>query len=349
MSVLYVVDQGAQLIKRGNRLLVEKKGTVIQEVHAFKLNQVVLVGGIGISTPAIAFLLQEGIDTVFLSIHGKYRGRLVAKFGKNIILRKAQFDRLADHDFAIALARKYVRGKLDNMRVLLRRHNRNLKDDEVTSSIHAIRRMNSKVEDTETFDSLRGVEGKGSAAYFRGFRRAIRVDDMPFRGRSRRPPRDAVNVLLSFGYTLLANTVQTAVDLVGFDPFMGCLHAVDYGRPSLVLDLMEEFRPVLVDALVLRVVNRRTIGPRDFFHQEDVERPPDGVELESPTREDYPILLSHTGMKKFITQYEGRLREKVYFIPSGKRLLFKDIVSEQARLLARHVRGEQQYEPYKMP
>jgi CRISP-associated protein Cas1 len=155
-------------------------------------------------------------------------------------------------------------------------------------------------------------------------------------------------VLLSFGYTLLANTVQSALDVVGFDPFMGCLHAVDYGRPSLVLDVMEEFRPILVDSLVLRVVNRRVITPRDFFKQEDVEPPAPGVELESPGKEDYPILLSHVGMKKFITQYEARAREKTFYLPQEKRLEFRDVVLEQARLLARHVRGEGAYEPYTM-
>jgi len=348
MSVMYVIDQGATIYKRGNRLVVEKMGNVLQEVHAFKVGQIVLMGNIQISTPTIAFLLQEGIDTVFLSTHGKYRGRLVAKFGKNILLRKMQFDRMGDPAFSLALAKQYVGGKLENQRVLLRRHNQELRDQTITISIHELRVMLNKVNSADNFDSLRGIEGKATAAFFQGLRKAIRVDDMPFNERSRRPPRDPVNVLLSFGYTLLANTVQTAVDVVGFDPFMGCLHSMDYGRPSLVLDLMEEFRPVLTDSLILRIINRRTITSRDFFKQEEVEPPPPGVELESPEKEDYPILLSHVGMKKFITQYEARLREKIFHLPTERRLQLREVVLEQARLLARHVRGEESYRPFKL-
>jgi len=348
MAVMYVIDQGANLLKRGNRLVVEKMGEIIQEIHAFKVEQVVLMGNIQISAPTIAFLLQEGIDTVFLSLHGKYRGRLVAKFGKNIVLRKAQFDRMGDPVFALNLARKYVEGKLSNQRVLLRRHNQELRDEVITEAIHNLRLMLERVNSADSFDVLRGIEGKGTAAFFRGFRKAILVEDMPFKDRTRRPPRDPVNVLLSFGYTLLANTVQTAVDIVGFDPFMGCLHAVDYGRPSLVLDLMGEFRPVLIESLVLRVVNRGVIRSKDFFKQEDVEPPPPGVELEEPGKEDYPILLSHLGMKKFIAQYEARLRERIFHIPIEKKISFRDVVLEQARLLARHVRGEEDYEPFRI-
>lgn len=348
MSVMYVIDQGATIYKRGNRFVVEKLGNILQEVHAFKVGQIVLMGNIQISTPTIAFLLQEGIDTVFLSTHGKYRGRLVAKFGKNILLRKMQFDRMGDPSFSLALAKQYVEGKLENQRVLLRRHNQELKDQTITTSIHELRVMLNKVNSAGNFDTLRGIEGKATVAFFQGLRKAIRVDDMPFNERSRRPPRDPVNVLLSFGYTLLANTVQTAVDVVGFDPFMGCLHSVEYGRPSLVLDLMEEFRPVLIDSLILRIINRRTITSRDFFKQDEVEPPPPGVELESPGKEDYPILLSHVGLKKFITQYEARLREKIFHLPTERRLEFREVVTEQARLLARHVRGEESYRPFKL-
>jgi len=218
---MYVIDQGANLVKKGNLIVAEKMGQTIQEVHAFKVNQVVLMGNIQVSAPTIAFLLQEGIDTVFLSLHGKFRGRLVSKFGKNILLRKMQFDRMGHPGFSLSLAKKYVEGKLENQRVLLRRHNQELRNEDITASLHDIRMMLEKVASSENFDSLRGVEGKGTAAFFRGLRKAIRAEGMPFDNRSRRPPRDPVNVLLSFGYTLLANTVQSALDVVGFDPFMG--------------------------------------------------------------------------------------------------------------------------------
>ncbi len=346
MSVLYVIDQGASLHKKGNRLVIEKQGREIQSVHAFKVDQVVLMGTIFITPPTIAYLLAEGIDTVFLSVHGKYRGRLVARMGKNVLLRQEQFRVLCDPEVAWKLAAKYISGKLLNCRVVLRKQNSQLNDQEITQAIHMLRVLIKRLERATDMDEIRGIEGKGTAVYFQGLRKAIRAADMPFNARTRRPPRDPVNILLSLGYTLLANTVETSVNLVGFDPYLGCLHGVEYGRPSLVLDLMEEFRPVMVDSLVLRLINRRVITSRHFYRNEESEPLPDGMELEHPTPADYPILLSHEGMKRFIVNYEARLNEKIFYLPEQRRLTFRDVCTAQARLLARHVRGEAVYEPF---
>ncbi|MHC1588000.1 MAG: CRISPR-associated endonuclease Cas1 [Candidatus Syntropharchaeia archaeon] len=345
---MYIVDQGTVLRKKGNRLVVEKKGEVVSWVHAHKIEQVVLLGNIFVSPSAVNYLLKHGIDTVFLSFSGKYQGRLVAQFGKNVLLRQAQFNRLSDPAVQLELAQSYVFGKLQNSRTLLRRHNQDLQLPQITEALHAMRRLIERVKTTKDLDTLRGIEGKGTAIYFQGFRHAIKAPDMSFGTRSRRPPRDAVNVLLSFGYTLLANTIQTAAAMVGFDPYLGCLHSIDYGRPSMVLDLMEEFRPVLVDSLVLRVVNKRIITPRDFFYQEDAQVPPEGEELEELDRSDYPILLSHQGMKKFITHYETRLNERALYPLRGQILTYRQICIEQARLLARHLKGEDTYKPFLM-
>lgn len=348
MGVLYVIEQGAYLHKRGNRLVVEKGREEIQSLLSFKVDQVVLMGNVQVSSSTVAFLLEKGIDTVFLSLYGKYRGRLVSQFGKNIFLRQTQFRRLDDPQFSLEMAKKYVEGKLSNCRTLLRRHNYDLKDERITESLHRLRRMLEKVPHAQEFEELRGVEGNGTREYFAGLKHALRNPELRFDGRSRRPPRDEVNALMSFGYTLLGNVVQTAVNTVGLDPFFGSLHATDYGRPSLVLDLMEEFRPVLVDALLLRVVNRHVITKKDFFIQKEAEIPPEGVEVEDLTPSDYPVLLTHEGMKKFIMQFEGRLQERTYYPPLEKRFTFRDICLEQVRLLVRAMNGEEPYEPYRM-
>jgi CRISPR-associated protein Cas1 len=346
VAILYVTEQGAALLKRGNRLVVEKLGKTVQWVHAFKVEQVVLMGAVSLSPGAVAFLLQEGIDTVFLSMYGKYRGRLISQFGKNIDLRRLQFQKLAEPEFCLGMARAAVQGKLHNCRVLLRRQNQELGREEITRAIHQLRRLARQAGGCETAESLLGVEGAGAAAYFGVFKYLLRVEDIRFDGRNRRPPRDPVNVLLSLGYTLLANAVQTQVHIAGLDPYLGCLHRPEYGRPSLVLDLMEEFRPVLVDLLVLTVINRRIIRATDFYRPEEQEPAAFDFAAEEPVKEGYPILLTHQGMKKFIAQFEGRLQQKTLHVPRGQRLSYRDICLEQVRLWVRHLQGEAPYSSF---
>jgi CRISPR-associated protein Cas1 len=348
MGILYITEQGATLVKDGNRLLVEKQGKVIRWAHAFKLDQVVLMGNVSISSPAIAYLLQEGIDTVFLSYHGKYRGRLVSQFGKNVELRRMQFRRLEDPDFRLTRARAYVRGKLDNCRVLLRSQNRGVMNESVTAAVHRLRVLARRTEKAETVEGLMGMEGTGAATHFGCFQHLIRVDDIRFDGRNRRPPKDPVNVLLSLGYTLLANAIQTQTHIVGLDPGVGCLHGIEYGRPSLVLDLMEEFRPVIVDSLVLKVINKRIIRATDFYRPEDREPAAFDFAEEESVKEGFPILLRHEGMKKFIAQFEERLNQQVLYVPQGRRLTYRGVFLEQVRLFARTLAGEAEYVPFAM-
>lgn len=347
MAILYVTDQGATLVKRGNRLAVEKQKRLIHWIHSFKVEQVILMGNVNLSPGAIAFLLQEGIDTVFLSFYGKYRGRLVAHLGKNIELRRRQFARISDSGFRLAQARAVVQGKIYNCRVFLRRQNRELQSDTVAAAVHQLRRQATQTQAAYSLETLMGLEGSAAAAYFGCFPYLIRVADMPFPGRNRRPPRDPVNVLLSLGYTLLANALHTQVQVAGLDPYLGCLHSPDYGRPSLVLDLMEEFRPVLVDALVLQLVNKRIIKPTDFFRPEEREPAAFDFAEPDPVREGYPILLGHEGLKKFVTFFERRLNQKVFYLPRAERLSYRGVLLAQVRQFIRTLEDEEApYQPF---
>jgi len=343
VAILYVTDQGAVLLKQGNRLVVQKLGKQIRWVHAFKVDQVVIMGNVSLSPGVVAFLLGQGIDTVFLSYYGKYRGRLISQLGKNIELRRLQFRKMEDPAFRLTAAQSYVRGKIANCRVLLRRQNADLHSEEITASLARMRALERKAQAAESVESLMGVEGSAAAAYFGCFGRLLRADGITFDGRNRRPPRDPVNVLLSLGYTLLANAVETQVNVAGLDPYLGCLHSVEYGRPSLVLDLMEEFRPVLVDSVVVSVINRRIVRALDFFRPQDREPAAfDFAEVE-PIRAEYPILLGHEGMKKFVVSFEERLNQKTMYLPRAMRLSYRDIILEQVRLLVRTLQGEDQY------
>lgn len=348
MAILYVTDQGATLAKRGSRLVVEKQGRQVHWVHAFRVEQVIIMGNVQLSPGAVAFLLAQGIDTVFLSFYGKYRGRLVAHLGKNIELRRRQFARLADPEVCLGLARAYVAGKIYNCRVLLRRQNQELGSEAVTAALHQLRRLGAQSLEAASRESLMGVEGSAAAAYFGCFPHLLRVADLPFAGRSRRPPKDPVNVLLSLGYTLLANAVQTQVQVAGLDPYLGSLHSPEYGRPSLVLDLMEEFRPVLVDTVVLQAVNKRIIKPTDFFRPEDREPAAFDFAETEPVREGYPILLGHEGLKKFVTHFERRLAQRVFYLPQGERLTYREVLLAQVRRFIRALADSAPYEPYQL-
>ncbi len=335
-------------MKRGDRIEVRKMGKTIQWVHAFKVNQVVVMGNVSLSPVMIGYLLTEGIDTVFMSVHGKYRGRLISQFGKNIELRRAQFRKMDDAEFRLDTAKRILAGKLANSRTLLRRLNQRTGLEPVIEKLHRIRLLSGRIEEMESIEALMGVEGRAAVEYFQGLGQLISGDGFIFEGRNRRPPRDPVNALLSLGYTLLANAVQTQVNVVGLDPYLGCLHAVDYGRPSLALDLMEEFRPVLVDSLVMHMINRKEIRLTDFYYPEEKEPAAyDFAEAETP-KEGYPVLLTHQGMRKFITRFERKLNGRVMYVPTGKRLTYRDVCLEQVRLCARCIQGNGEYVPYPM-
>jgi len=348
MSILYITDQGASLTKSGNRLIVTKGKDVLHQAHAFNIDQIVLMGNISITPSAIAFLLEKGIDTVFMTIYGRYRGRLTSKFGKNIDLRYAQFQKMGQEAVRLNLAKSYVQGKLNNCRFLLRRHNQEFKDEHITKALNQIRMLIRQTADADSTEQLMGMEGRGAAVYFGCFGKLIKVKDIRFEGRNRRPPKDPVNVLLSLGYTLLANVMQTQTDIVGLDPYLGCLHSVEYGRPSLVLDLIEEFRPVLVDTLVLNVINKKIIRLTDFYKPDEKEPAAFDFAEQDLKAADYPILSVHEGMKKFITAFEDRMNQKIMYLPQGKQLSYRDICLEQVRLLARHLKEDGNYAAYMM-
>lgn len=348
MAILYITDQGASLTKRENQLVVLKQGKTIQAIHAFKVEQVAIMGNISVTPSAISFLLQEGIDTVFLSYHGKYKGRLISQHGKNIELRRKQFQRVDDPMFRLTTAKEFVRGKLINCRVIMRRQNQQARDPDVISTLTRIRRFVSQLEACDSHEGIMGIEGIGAAAYFGCFGRFIRSQDITFKGRNRRPPKDPVNVLLSLGYTLLANAIHTQVNIVGLDPYIGCLHSTEYGRPSLVLDLMEEFRPVLVDALVLYAINKGVIQTKHFFRPEEREPAAFDFAESEPIREEYPIVLTHEGMKRFVTLFEERLNARVLYEPTGKRLTYRGILLEQVRRFATLLMENSPYRPFVM-
>lgn len=346
MAVLHVVEQGAVIGKRGEVLVVSKERETLLTIQAFAVEQVIVFGRVQITSPARDFLLERNIDTVFMTRTGRFRGRMSAYSGGNILLRQNQFRQCDDQQFLLALGRQFVQGKLQNCRALLRRHQRRAPHPEIERSLLRLRRVLEKLEQAETLDQLRGYEGDGSAAYFGCLNHLIRQPGFEFHKRTRRPPLDPFNALLSFGYTMLLGTVMTAVQVVGLEPFLGALHAPAQGRPSIGLDLMEEFRPLLVDALAVRAVNKRQFLPEEFEYASDPNFAGEFQDGENPPISDYPVLLGRLGIKKWIAIYQQQLLTPIEYPRYNCRLTYAQIITEQARLLARHFLQEESYYPF---
>lgn len=316
MPPLYVVEQGARLHQDGRRLLVKKEEEELSSVPLVNVSEVVLMGNIGLTTPVIKLLLAEHIDVVFLTEDGDYCGRLTGPATPHVLLRRKQYICQADAGFGLHMAQRIVQGKLANARVLLQRHNRERNDPAIGQAVDALAQAIERAERTTTLNALNGVEGAATAAYFGAWKRLLKPD-WKFEKRLRRPPPDPVNVLLSFGYTLLARTAYGAVEAAGLDPYAGFLHAVEYNRPSLALDLMEEFRAV-VDGVVLWCVNSGQISPDEFKQDETA----------SAAR---PVIMSAGAKRTFILAYERRMDETILHPRSNERLSVRRCLQAQAR------------------
>ncbi len=351
MSVAYLMEQNSSISKEGSRLLVKKDGKLIHTFHTFKLSQVVVLGNVFLTPSAIRHLLHNEIDTVFMTLKGKYLGRLQPLTSKNIVLRKEQFRRGDDTSFIIHTSKAIVRGKLTNLRSVLMRINRERCAEQLSDHILKIRNLIEKLEEAQDIDAVRGYEGKGSALYFDGFPYGILPEEFVFKKRIRRPPTDPVNALLSLGYTLLFNTVLSATYMAGFDPYLGFLHTVDYGRPSLALDLMEEWRPVIIDSIILSAINLRVLTTEDFvvdnvqadFEEDDSfdsEKLDNGGEELRPAEIKTPVKLTDAGFRKFIIQFERRMAQTIHYPIKDQNLSYRDCIREQVYHFARYLRGE---------
>lgn len=263
MPQVAVNEQGASIHAEGDMLHVKREGRTIRRVRLIDVDQLLLFGRVELTSGAVALLARRNVDVVFCTLKGAFRARLATRASKNVVLRLAQMRRAAEPETALRVARAIATGKILHQRQILLRAQRKLQSDDVAEAVGQMRRLADRAGRETSIDTVRGFEGQAAALYFRNFGRLIRSEHFTFTRRTRRPPRDPVNAALSFGYALLTTQAETIVLQCGLEPMVGFFHQPAYGRPSLVLDLIEEFRP-LVDGLVLRMVNRRQLGPSDF-------------------------------------------------------------------------------------
>jgi CRISP-associated protein Cas1 len=321
-----------------------------EHIPLIKIDEVVVLGEITLTASAIHLLLERDIEITFLGYYGQFKGRLSPPFSKNAVLRIAQYRAHQDMARRCELARRFVIGKLSNQRTMVQRYHRRQSDSKTGQAIEQMgtvlnqlamlplaqtsgtRRLaggDNRIAGTP-LETILGMEGAGSAAYFRCFGTLLtNREQWPFEGRVKRPPTDAVNALLSFGYSLLTNKVASAVQLVGFDHFVGYLHSSFYGRPALALDLVEEFRPIIVDSVVLTLLNNRMLTRNDFV-----------VELGA-------YRLKDERRKVFFTKFEERLDEEINHPVFGYKTTYRRCIELQARLLAKFLTGEiEAYTPF---
>lgn len=315
-GTVYLLEQGAVLRKKGERLVAEKDGQVILDLPLASAERVVIEGYIQITTQTLCLFLERGIPVIFLGINGRFKGSLEPVRSVNAPLRLSQYGVSQDTSASLTLAKQFVHGKLSNQARVLQKigYRREPIFQDAAGEIGALR---SHIGRKTGLNGVMGTEGAASSVYFQALGQAFGEYGFV---RTRRPPRDPVNSMLSYGYTLLVSECVSALAIHGLDPYIGFYHGVKHGRPALALDLMEEFRHPFVDMVALTLAERRMVSLQDGFYQT-----PEGGYLMTPATR-----------KRFIAHYEVRAKH------------FRPLIRKQAERLVRFLKREEDYRPFLM-
>lgn len=318
---LYVRGRGASIRLVGERIVVAVPGEKATEVRITNTSSVTLLGNVQISSQAQRRLMEEGVPILFATSGGWIIGRSIGHDSKNVELRSAQYRATANPEICLGFARAIVRTKIQNSRTLLRRNHRDISP----VTLGELKQLARKAEETTSIESLLGIEGAAARVYFQSFSGMLKADleaSFSFDSRNRRPPRDPVNALLSFCYSLLVRETTMAAQAVGFDPLLGFYHQPRFGRASLALDLMEEFRPIVADSTVLSVINTGVVSPDDFVQGQG------------------SVALKDAARKRVIQAFERRMDQLVTHPIFDYKLSYRRVLETQARLLSRTLLGE---------
>ena len=326
LNTLYVTTPEAYLSKDGLNVVVSVKQQEVFRIPSVNIEGIVTFGYMGASPGLMKLCSDSGISLTFLSPNGRFVSRVQGATHGNVLLRKAQYALSDDEEWSLHVAQLMIAAKIQNYRNILRRYIRDYGDcQEVDDAVRVLDANKRYALHTEDKTKLMGFEGCASNAYFEVLPKLIlnQKESFPFNGRNRRPPKDAVNAMLSLAYTLIANDCAAALETVGLDPYVGFLHALRPGRTSLALDMMEEFRAYLGDRFVLSLINKRQITPKDFLCQGD-----NGV------------VLTDKGRKTFITAWQNRKRETINHPYLNEKVEIGLLPYVQAMMLARYIRKD---------
>lgn len=329
MHTLYVIDQGLQLKKKSNRIVLKKEGKVEEEIPILDLKRILIFGNNQLSTELMRYLAGKGIEVAFLSTGGRFKFRLVPETSKNIFLRLAQHEHYRDGNFRLRFSQAVVAAKLKNQRSLLLRYQRNQPQVDLQETSDTLLSYAEEVREKLDLDEIRGVEGIGARVYFESFARFL-LGGFTFARREYYPAPDPVNALLSFGYMLIFNEMSSLAEAVGFDVFLGFLHDTRYGRASLATDLMEELRSPVVDRLVLYLTNKGVIKPDQFTRTEGRKG----------------VVMNDSALKSYLANYEKFMETSFQDGRTKKNVNFRGILREKVLDLERTLLHNAEYQPY---
>lgn len=325
MAVIYVKEQGTLVRKNGGRIAVGRNAQTLMEFPVSNIEGIALMGNVQITAQALHFLLQQGIDISHYSYGGRYLGQTAAESSKNIFLRFSQYELYNNEQKRLDFARLIVRNKTGNQLAVI--HGRRWDDyPEWKEDAAQIRKMREKIPEAKTANELLGIEGMCSSIYFRAFGHMFHCD-FEFNGRNRRPPRDPINVIISLGYTFLTKEICSVLEAESFEPYLGFLHGIRYGRKSLALDIVEEFRQPVIDRMALKLFNKRMLSKYDFETEEE------------------KVILNTEGFRKFCKEYEKWMTGKAddESAPGYRRL-----IRNQAALLKQSIQKGAEYVPFSL-
>jgi len=328
MSTLYLKKQGTVLRKKGDTLVVTKKKKTLLEYPAARIKRVIIMGNVQVTTYAVSYFLKEGIEVFYLSKGGKFRGSLQPSESTSINIRAAQYKAADNNKIALKISRAVVLGKLKNCVSVCRGLSR-YKKIMIPPSAKTLEKVITAIPKAGNIDSLRGYEGSGAREYY-GILSKFFPYPFRFNGRNRRPPKDPVNVLLSLGYTLLLNVIFSSVKINSLDPYIGFLHSDKKGAPALVLDLMEEWRP-MIDYWIIQSLHKKRIVMEHFSKRND------------------RVKFADKGMKIFFEIFEENLEKRILHQHLGERTSVFRCMNLQSGELSKFFTGKtEKYIPFKI-
>ena len=333
---LYIQTQGSELRKEGERFLVIKGETILIDIPALRINQIIIFGTSTISPAVMQYCLTNKILISLLSSYGKYFGKIENAFNKNIEIEQLQYLSNLDELFSLGIAKCVVEAKINNLRTLLQRVIKRRENEGIKQAVDELKKCLSNIETAKNAEQLRGVEGNASAVYFAVYGNAFLKGSgffTPNFTRTKRPPLDPINSLLSFGYTLLSANIYSTLAALGLNPYVGFFHTIRHGHPALASDLIEEFRHV-IDSLVIQVINKSILTRKQFYFVKD---------------DEMPCLLTNEGRKEYIRQFEIKMHRVTTHTPTGKKADYRRCILFQVQQYIKVLKREKEkYEPMRV-
>lgn len=324
MAALYIKEQGAYIKKKDECIVVNKNSEVLLQIPVAEISNLAIMGNVQLSTQALRLLIGNGVDISYFSLSGKYLGCTKAESSNNIYLRLEQYKIYCDKKRELEFAKIIVNNKILNQENLIKGYSFKKRSYDWKGNVEKIEKYRFQLTESESAYEILGLEGVCSNIYFSAFKNMLKCD-FEFPGRQRRPPGDPINALLSLGYSFLSKEVSGALDAESFELYLGILHGVQYGRKSLALDMIEEFRQPVIDRFVIRLLNKRMFTSYDFSFAEN------------------EVTLEDEGMKKFCKAYEDWMEDKKF---AGGDRNFRTHIKKQAVNLKKSLLEHEKYIPY---